>query len=72
VTKKLAFIVIATAVTASLASPAPARTLYRLQSDNSPRPGGLYNTISRPDVDPNSAGATGGGSLGYNQMLLQH
>jgi hypothetical protein len=72
VTAKLAIIAIATALTASLASPVLARTHYRLRSNDSPKSEEIYNTASRPDADPNSANATGGGSLGYNQMLLQH
>jgi hypothetical protein len=71
-TTKLAIIVIATAVTTSLGSPALARTHYRLKSHDSVKPSEIYNTIGRPDADPNNADATGGGSLGYNQMLLEH
>jgi hypothetical protein len=72
VTTKLVIIAIATAVTASLGSPALASDHYRHKSQDSVKPTEIYNTASRPDADPNSADATGGGSLGYNQMLLQH
>jgi hypothetical protein len=82
--KKTKLALLAAIVAAGLSSPALARVGYGVNSGENgihsqpqfrvARPHGraLYNVApSNPSArDPNSTAATGGGSLGYNQMLL--